>query len=117
MRQSQVQNVLIVVQCLDVNMMMTANKDNDYHHEGYDCSLNTEEIIRACYFLSHKIVSVEGIHSGSIFQFLFNQCMMVFTNKNLPAEAITFSVYFNVPVMKDGEATIYRDGKLEMHTI
>lgn len=76
--------------------------------------LNTSAVIEACDTLSHRIITVGGKYHGSVF--LFDQCMRAFTGK-LPAEAITFSVFINAPVMKDGEATIYRDGRLEMRTI
>ena len=77
--------------------------------------LNTDAIITACDSLAHKVITIGGKYHGSVF--LFDQCMRAFDNKRLPAQAITFAVYFNAPVMKEGEATIYRDGRLEMKTI
>lgn len=77
--------------------------------------INISAVIDACDSLSHKIVTVGGERRGS--SFLFNQCMRAFDNKNLPAQSITFSVFLNAPVMRDGEATIDRDGNLTIRTI
>lgn len=77
-------------------------------------AINISGVINACDTLSHRIITVGGEHMGSVF--LFDKCMRAFDCK-LPAEAITFSVFFNTPVMKAGEATIYRDGRLEMRTV
>lgn len=73
-------------------------------------AINTQGIIESCDKLAHRIITVGGERHGS--SFLFDQCMRAFTAK-LPAEAITFSVFYNAPVMKDGEATIHRDGTME----
>lgn len=78
-------------------------------------NINIDKLIASCDSLAHKIVTIGGEHHGS--SFIFNQCMRAFDCKALPAEAITFSVFLNAPVMKDAEATIYRDGTLEIHTI
>lgn len=78
-------------------------------------AINIPAVISACDKLSHRIITVGGERRGSAF--LFDQCMRAFDCKALPAEAITFSVFINAPVMKDGEATIYRDGRFEMRTI
>lgn len=78
-------------------------------------NINTPKLIESCDLLASRIVMIGGEHHGS--SFIFNQCMRLFDNKRLPAEAVTFSVFINAPVMKPGEATIYRDGRLEMHTI
>lgn len=77
-------------------------------------AINISGVINACDTLSHRIITVGGERRGSAF--LFNKCMRAFDCK-LPAEAVTFSVFINAPVMKDGEATIHRDGRLEMRTI
>ena len=71
-------------------------------------------ILDACDTLARRITEVGGKHHGSAF--LFDQCMRAFDAK-LPAEAITFSVFINAPVMQPGEATIHRDGRLEMRTV
>ena len=77
-------------------------------------TLNTDAIIKACDTLARRVTTIGGEYHGS--PFLFDKCMRAFTNKALPAEAITFSVFINTPVLKPGEATIHRDGRLEMRT-
>lgn len=77
--------------------------------------LNITAIIEACDSLAHKIITVGGEHHGS--SFLFNQCMRAFDCKSLPAQAITFSVFLNAPLMCDGEATIDRDGHLTIRRV
>lgn len=76
--------------------------------------INIAQVIEACDRLSRKVSTVEGGFHGS--SFFFNACMRAFDCKALPAEAITFSVRYNYPVNLDGEATIHRDGTLEMRT-
>lgn len=76
--------------------------------------INIAQVIEACDRLSHKITTVHGGFHGSAF--LFDNCMRAFDCKALPAEAITFSVHYGYPVNMDGEATIHRDGTLEMRT-
>lgn len=77
-------------------------------------TINISGVINACDTLSHRIITVGGERRGSAF--LFDECMRAFDCK-LPAEAVTFSVLINAPVMKAGEATIHRDGRLEMRTV
>ena len=77
-------------------------------------TINISGVINACDTLSNRIITVGGERRGSAF--LIDQCMRAFDCK-LPAEAVTFSVFINAPVMKDGEATIHRDGRLEMRTV
>jgi hypothetical protein len=75
-------------------------------------NLNTYNIINACDTLARRITSIGGKAHGSAW--IFDQCMRAFDNSALPAQAITFTVFINAPVMKYGQATIYRDGRLEM---
>jgi hypothetical protein len=75
--------------------------------------LDIQAILKACDTLARRVITIEGGYHGSTF--LFDQCMRAFDAK-LPAEAVTFSVFINTPVMLPGSATIHRDGKLEMHT-
>jgi hypothetical protein len=77
-------------------------------------AINISGVINACDTLSRRVTSVEGERRGSAF--LFDNCMRAFDCK-LPAEAVTFSVFINAPVMRAGEATIHRDGQLEMRTV
>ena len=74
--------------------------------------LNISAVLTACDFVASKIVTIEGEYHGSTW--LFNQCMRAFDHKALPAEALTFSVFLNAPVMANGEATIHRDGRTEI---
>lgn len=76
--------------------------------------LNTYAVSLACDKLARRIITVGGKRHGSTW--LFDQCMRAFDNASLPAEAITFTVFVNAPVMQDGIATIYRDGRMEMRT-
>jgi hypothetical protein len=77
-------------------------------------NIDVSAILKACDTLAQRVITVEGGCHGSTF--LFDQCMRAFDAK-LPAEAITFSVFINAPVMKNGVATIHRDGRLEMRTV
>lgn len=77
-------------------------------------AINTQAIIEACDKLSRRIITVGGEYHGS--PVLFDRCMRAFTAK-LPAEAITFAVFYNAPVMKAGEATIHRDGSMECRVV
>lgn len=73
--------------------------------------INVDEIIKSCDKLQRRTLSLKGYAHGSCR--FFNICMRAF-DCSVPAEAVTFRVYINAPVMKEGEATIYRDGRLEM---
>ena len=74
-------------------------------------SINVERLIQACDTLERRTTNASGcMHSSSR---CFYACMKAFRE----AEAITFRVFLNSPIMEYGEATIHRTGKLEMHTI
>ena len=75
--------------------------------------INVDEIIKSCDKLQRRTISLKGYAHGSCR--FFNICMRAFDCK-VPAEAVTFRVFLNPPVMKEAEATIYRDGRLEVHT-
>lgn len=77
-------------------------------------NINIPGVIKACDSLAHRIITVEGKYHRSAF--LFDQCMRAFDCERLPANAITFSVFLNAPVMREGTATIYRDGQLVIQT-
>ena len=66
-------------------------------------------IHEACDKVAHKAPNVSSVR-------LFSDCMRAFTGTP-KAEAVTFSVFLNSPVMKWGEATIHRDGSVELRTI
>lgn len=78
-------------------------------------NINISAVITACDTLAHRIITIGGERHGS--SFIFNQCMRAFDRKTLPAQAITFSVFLNAPVMADAEATIYNDGRLEIRRV
>lgn len=75
-------------------------------------NIHIDKLINSCDTLAHRITTIGGEFHGA--SWIFNQCMRAFDNDALPAQAITFSVFINAPVMKAGEATIHRDGRLEM---
>ena len=77
----------------------------------YD-EINVSKLIDTCDSLARRVITIGGKYHGSVF--LFDQCMRAFTNKHLPAQAITFSVYLGYPVNYDGFARIDRDGNLTM---
>ena len=74
-------------------------------------NLNIGAVLKTCDVLARRIVTIGGEYHGS--SFIFDKVMRAFEG-NLPAEAITFSVFINSPVNAPGEATIHRDGHLEM---
>ena len=76
--------------------------------------INIDKIIEASETLARRIITIGGEYHGSVF--IFDQCMRAFDCK-LPAQAITFDIFINAPVMKPGQATIYRNGNLEMRTV
>jgi hypothetical protein len=77
--------------------------------------INVAKLIESCDALQRRTITAEGcMHSSSR---CFDACMRAFDKKDLPAESITFKVFFNAPVMKYGEATLNRDGSMQMRTI
>lgn len=77
-------------------------------------NINIDRLIESCDTLQRRTCTAEGCMSSSVR--CFDACMRAFDNA-LPAQAITFRVFLNAPVMKYGEATIYMDGHMEMHTV
>lgn len=77
--------------------------------------INIEGVIDAANKLYWRTSTIGGHLHGAVW--IFDQCMRAFDCSALPAEAITFSVHIAPPVNLPGEATIYKDGRLEMHTI
>lgn len=76
-------------------------------------NINIDGVIKASETLYGRIIKIEGTKHGAAR--IFNQCMRAF-DRQLGAEAITFSVYLNAPIMAAGFATIHKDGRLEMRT-
>lgn len=84
------------------------------YQEGGTMNINIDKLIESCDTLERRTIYAEGcMHTSSR---CFDTCMRAFDNKALPANSITFKVFINAPVMKYGEATVYRDGRLEMRT-
>ena len=73
-----------------------------------------DRLINSCNLLQMRTTAEPGyMHSSAR---CFDACMRVFDSK-IPAESITFRIFLNAPVLKPGEATIYRDGHMEMRTV
>ena len=66
-------------------------------------------IHEACDKVAAKVTNIGSVR-------LFDACMRAFTGTP-KAEAVTFSVFINTPVMKWGEATIHNDGAYELRTL
>lgn len=75
-------------------------------------NINLDAILTACDQLAARIATIGGEYRGSAY--IFDKCMRAFTNKALPAEAVTFAVHIAAPVGRDAEATIHRDGRMEI---
>ena len=74
-------------------------------------TINYAEVAKACDFLYHNTIPAAGcMHSSTR---AFDSCMRSFDCR-VPAEAVTFRVYLNAPVMAKGEITIHRDGHFEV---
>ena len=63
-------------------------------------------ILESCDKVASKITNLSSCR-------LFDACMRAFTGTP-KAEAVTFSVFLNAPIMKWGEATIHNDGAVEI---
>ena len=78
-------------------------------------NINIDKLIEACDTLQRRTIGASGcMHSSSR---CFDACMRAFDQKRLPAEAVTFRIFFNAPILKEGRASIHRDGSMEMYTI
>lgn len=77
-------------------------------------SMNMINIIKASEKVAHRCTKIAGTQHGSTW--LADKLIRYF-EKEPAAESITFDVFLNAPVMMDGEATIHRDGRLEMRTV
>ena len=75
-------------------------------------NINTDKLITSCDILQKHTVLKEGCLHSSVKA--FDACMRAFDRDVLPAEAITFRVYLAAPVDSHGEATFYRDGRMEI---
>lgn len=76
-------------------------------------NINIDKLIESCNILQrHTDPFMEGCLHSSVKA--FDACMRAFDRKVLPAEAVTFKVYLSYPVSSYGEATIHRDGRMEI---
>ena len=77
-------------------------------------AMNINKLIESCETLQRRTLPEKGYMHSSVR--CFDACMRAFDNSRLPAEAITFRIFFNYPVLREGRATIHRDGTMEMRT-
>ncbi len=75
---------------------------------------NILKIFEATDKVAQRCTRIAGTQHGSAW---LADKLIRFFEKEKASEAITFEVFFNVPVMKAGEVTIHRDGSMEMRTI
>ena len=69
--------------------------------------------IEACDFIARHCIKIGGEAHGSAW--LFGHVARFFDNPgNAPVEALTLSVFLNVPLFCEGEATIHRDGTYQL---
>ena len=74
-------------------------------------NINLDSLLDACAQLQRKTIWHDGcMHSSAK---CFDACMRAFDRKVLPAQAITFAVYFNTPILAPGFARITRDGNIQ----
>lgn len=72
-------------------------------------------LLNSCDLLQNRTIEAgrEYMHSSSQ---CFNACMRQFDRASNAAEAITFRIFLNAPVMMEGRARIFRDGTMQMWT-
>lgn len=78
-------------------------------------TINIDKLIQSCDTLQKHTALMDGCLHSSVR--CFDACMRAFDRKVLPAEAITFKVYLSYPVDSYGEATIHRDGRMEIRRV
>lgn len=73
-------------------------------------NLDIAQVAEACDKLSRRVLPFhEGCISGSAR--IFDSCMRLFDAER-PANSVTYRVFYGLPVMAEGTATIGRDGSL-----
>lgn len=77
-------------------------------------NINIDKLIENCDLLERRTLPDKGCMSSSVR--CFDACMRAF-DCAVPAEAVTFKVYLGMQVMAYGEATIHRDGRMEMRRV
>ena len=69
--------------------------------------------IKTAEYIARHCVTICGAYHGSTW--LFDKLARLFDKQaNKSVEAITIPVFLNAPLMCEGEATIHRDGKVEI---
>lgn len=76
--------------------------------------LNIDGILNACDAVQRRTIYAEGYMHSCVR--CFDACMRAFTGKPA-AEAVTYKIYLNAPIMKPGEVTIHRNGEFQMYTV
>ena len=71
-------------------------------------------IIKSAEKVAHRCTKIAGTYHGSTW--LADKLIRYF-DKETSAESVTFEVFLNAPVMKNGKATIHRDRRLELRTV
>ena len=77
-------------------------------------NLNIDGIYDACNAVQQRTIYAEGYMHSSVR--CYDACMRAFTGRPA-AEAITFKIFLNAPIMKPGEVTIHRNGEFRMYTV
>ena len=78
-------------------------------------TINIDRLLDACAQLQRRTTYAAGCMHTSVR--CFDACMRAFDRTDIPAEAVTFRIFLNAPIMRYGEATIHRDGSMEMRTV
>jgi len=76
-------------------------------------NINIDRLFESCRLLEQKTIYKEGYMH--VRHRCFDACMRAFSGQP-SAESITFRVFFNAPIMKEGFATIHRNGDMELYT-
>ena len=74
-------------------------------------NINIQELIKACDTVYHRTTKICGTHHGS--SWLFDKLMRYFESEP-SAVSVDIPIFLNAPIMRDGVATIGRDGSLTM---
>jgi hypothetical protein len=74
--------------------------------------INIDGIYEAVTKAQNRTVPADGCIHSSVR--MYDACMRAF-DRTPAAEAITFNVFLNAPIMGHGTITIHRDGQMEVH--
>lgn len=73
--------------------------------------INYSKVAEACDFIQRHTIFHAGYMHSSVRAF---DALMRSFDCTLPAEAVTFRIFLNAPVMAPGEITVHRDGSYEV---